>query len=179
MHRSTRSALLVMIACAPALADDGCDNFRGNWFWFTGNIVTFTADHRITYGGKTVGHWECTDPAARSATLRWNSQFVDKVTLSGDQISGVNQVGYKVWANRSTPETAADMPKLTRPPAPAVTGSPQSNAAPQPGCQGAGNWRQQCQNELSHDPIAGPFPSQGAISNCVQQKMAACGNLVP
>lgn len=46
------------------------------------------------------------------------------------------------------------------------------------GCH-QGNWRDECQQQLKADPVAGPFPSQGAISNCVQQKWAACGFMVP
>jgi tetratricopeptide (TPR) repeat protein len=46
------------------------------------------------------------------------------------------------------------------------------------GCH-QGNWREECTQELKHDPIAGPFPSQGAIANCVQQKWAACNYTVP
>ena len=43
------------------------------------------------------------------------------------------------------------------------------------GCH-QGNWRDECQQELK---AANPFPSQGAISNCVEQKWAACNFTVP
>jgi hypothetical protein len=176
LRRLILSAPVLMSVGGTALAKDGCDDYLGNWYWFTGTIVTFTADHRISSGGRPVGTWECSEPQKHAATLRWDSHFIDHVTLTRDQISGVNQAGYKVWANRSNPETAATAPRLPKPaPAPLA---PATASAPSGGCQG-GNWREQCEQELRRDPIAGPFPSQGAIANCVQQKMAACGNLVP
>ena len=168
-----------MLAASSAAHAAGCQTFVGNWYWFTGYIVTLKADHTIVYGGKPVGKWSCTSPTKPSATLRWDSKFVDTITIKDGGIVGTNQVGYKIWANRSKPETAADYPANN----PNVRPRPRPGPAPptpQPsgGCQG-GNWRQQCEAQLKNDPIQGPFPSQGAINNCVQQKMAACGNLVP
>jgi hypothetical protein len=53
-----------------------------------------------------------------------------------------------------------------------------SQRAAASGCH-QGNWREECTQELKHDPIAGPFPCQGAIANCVQQKWSACNYTVP
>jgi tetratricopeptide (TPR) repeat protein len=53
-----------------------------------------------------------------------------------------------------------------------------SQRAAASGCH-QGNWRDECQQQLKATPVAGPFPSQGAISNCVEQKWAACNFTVP
>jgi hypothetical protein len=175
--RAIASLGLLLAMSHPAFGA-GCQSFVGNWYWFTGYIVTLKADHTIVHDGKPVGNWSCTSASKPAATLRWDSKFVDTITIKDGGIVGVNQAGYKIWANRSTPATAADdqLPPNLRP-KPSVR-PPAPPAPPSRGCVG-GNWRQQCEQQLKNDPIQGPYPSQGAINSCIQDKMSACGNLVP
>jgi hypothetical protein len=149
-----------------------CNALVGEWFWFTGYPVTLKADHSIVYDGKPAGKWTCTNPAKNAATLRWDSSFVDTVTVAGDNLHGVNQQGYKVWANRRRPAPDVKLPSRAAVPASGVPASPTNPQPPANGCH-QGNWRQECERELPR------FSSQGAISSCIMDKMAACGNLVP
>ena len=178
---------LVLLASAARVAaqpsSDPCARIVGEWNWFTQARILINADGSLLVknntpnaGTSAVGKWRC-DAGSGQYTLTWTNNAVDTLALThdGDVLSGKNQLGFEVTAERIVPEPVAQ-------PAPAVRAPPRP--APQPASNNcapgsAGNWRQQCTNELKASPLYGPFPSQGEINNCIQQKMAACGNLVP
>jgi hypothetical protein len=81
-------------------AKNGCDALTGQWNWFTGGVVTLTSKHAILYDGRASGRWECTDEEQGAATLRWANGFVDRITVSGDGITGVNEQNVPISATR-------------------------------------------------------------------------------
>ncbi|HEY7637407.1 MAG TPA: hypothetical protein VH763_17785 [Gemmatimonadales bacterium] len=77
-----------------------CDSSLGNWTWSTGGVVTFANDHTMLYNGQPSGQWEGTAEEQGAATVRWAAGFVDRIRVSGDQISGVSQQNVRFSANR-------------------------------------------------------------------------------
>ncbi len=91
--------LLCSILASRALAAD-CHSLIGDWDWFTGGQVTFTAQKTVIYNRVASGAWTCTDSNRDGASIRWNTGFVDSVYVNGDRISGKNNQGIPVSGAR-------------------------------------------------------------------------------
>ena len=91
--------LLPLLLSAPAFSA-GCDAAVGDWKWFNGGVISIQQNQTLTVVGKPVGKWECTNAARSLLTLRWNSPYVDTMTVTGDRISGKNQQGAAVSGTR-------------------------------------------------------------------------------
>ncbi|MDQ2947087.1 MAG: hypothetical protein M3Y27_14285 [Acidobacteriota bacterium] len=91
--------LLPLTLSAPAFSG-ACDAAIGDWKWFNGGVISIQQNQTLAVGGKPVGKWECTNAQRSLLTLRWNSAYVDTMTVSGDRISGKNQQGAAVSGTR-------------------------------------------------------------------------------
>lgn len=91
--------LLLFLTPASALAA-GCDAAVGEWRWFNGGNVTLTPQKSVLMNGKAAGKWDCVDPKRTATVLRWNAGFVDNVTVSGNRMTGKNQNGVPISADR-------------------------------------------------------------------------------
>jgi tetratricopeptide (TPR) repeat protein len=90
---------LGLLVCGRAFASD-CAALEGDWTWFTGAVMTLRDDHPVLANGKQAGTWQCKDTTRGAATIHWVNGFVDSISVSGDRISGKNQKGYPVSAQR-------------------------------------------------------------------------------
>ena len=87
----------------PGLAQAaGCEASIGDWKWFNGGSVTLTKEKTLLMNGKPEGKWECADQKRGATILRWNGGFVDTVTVTGNRMTGKNQQGAPVSADRKT-----------------------------------------------------------------------------
>ena len=77
-----------------------CDGAVGEWKWFNGGSVTFTSQNVVLMNGKAEGQWSCSDPARALITVRWKGGFVDNLTVSANRMTGKNQQGVLVSADR-------------------------------------------------------------------------------
>jgi hypothetical protein len=79
----------------------GCEALAGRWTWFTGNTITFR-DNGIADGGTVFGQCERTEAAQRKYVVRWQTGFVDTLTLSrdGNTLDGTNAQGVRVFSAR-------------------------------------------------------------------------------
>jgi hypothetical protein len=155
------------VSTSQSATSAACNAVQGDWSWFTGYVVSLKANHTILYGDRPAGTWECINSSRNSARLKWSSGFIDSISVSndGEKISGVNNIGVKVSGNRRHPAPAPVI--VGRQPAPSPQPGPSTNT-----CQ-SGNWKEQCQREISF----GPYWTQ-KVNDCVMQKFAACGYLV-
>jgi len=79
-----------------------CRAIVGTWMWPTGVIMTIRPDGTVHQPGNE-GMWQCTNPAARMFTIRWNLDgSFDTVTLSNDDslLSATNQDNDRITATR-------------------------------------------------------------------------------
>lgn len=79
------------------------DSVVGKWKWFDGRPVIAVADGTFTRDDKKkAGTWKVVDSAKGQYQFRWDSGFIDDLTLSADgkQLDGKNQVGSRVTATR-------------------------------------------------------------------------------
>jgi hypothetical protein len=91
-----------------------CDALKGEWNWFQGNVVVIRDDHTVVSNGKFAATWQCVDDARGAATIRWNAGYLDTVTVSGDRISGFNEIGLTITGVRRKP--AASKPATGKQP---------------------------------------------------------------
>ena len=80
----------------------GCDASIGVWKWFNGGSVTLTPQKTVLMNGKPAGKWECADANKGTTVIRWTAGFVDTVTVGGNRMTGKNQQGVAVSADRQT-----------------------------------------------------------------------------
>lgn len=100
MFLAKNAPVLVLLLSGHAFGAS-CDQFRGEWNWFTGGVVRLKDNQTILYNGAPAGHWECADARRASARLHWAlGSRVDTVTVSGDRLAGTNQQGSPVSATR-------------------------------------------------------------------------------
>jgi len=96
-----RHALIVALASACGIARaTGCDTLIGDWNWFTGGKVTVTPNNTLLYDGSKAGRWNCLDPAQQAARLVWNIGTIDTVSVAGNHLTGTNDQGINVHAER-------------------------------------------------------------------------------
>jgi hypothetical protein len=112
-------------------AVDGCYRIVGDWGWFIGGKVSFSAMSVARWTPATkgtppaTGTWSC-DGRSGIYTVTWQNGFVDTLTLSADgrQLNGASSTGVKVSGTRTS--GAAGKPpassSVSKKPAPA-TGS--------------------------------------------------------
>ena len=86
---SHRSLVLGFVVIANFLSEPShaasCDTILGKWAWFVGGEVTFNPDGSFVQQSGNSGTWECTDPAQRLVTLRWQQGgFMNRLALSAD-----------------------------------------------------------------------------------------------
>jgi hypothetical protein len=94
---------LILLLLAPVLAfAANCDGAVGDWKWFNGGTVTLTQQKTVLMNGKPEGKWTCSDPNKNTVVLRWNGGFVDNLTVAANRMSGKNQQGVTVSADRKT-----------------------------------------------------------------------------
>ncbi len=93
--------VLLSVFMLPALVQAaGCDASVGTWKWFNGGSVTLTPQKTVLMNGKPEGKWDCTDPKRGLTTVRWNAGFVDTLTVDGNRMTGKNQQGIPISADR-------------------------------------------------------------------------------
>ena len=91
--RSLVLALLIATSLFAQKSQPKCNDIIGEWKWFVGPQLTFSADHSFT-NGENSGSWELTNASQRKYTLRWDvGEFVDEVILStdGKKLTGTNK----------------------------------------------------------------------------------------
>jgi len=74
-----------------------CYAMPGIWLWFDGSRVSFYPNG-FAHNGHTA-RWSCW---GRQVLIHWSSGWTDQLVLSsnGDYLSGVNQAGSRIWAQR-------------------------------------------------------------------------------
>ena len=90
--RSLILALLIATSLFAQQSQPKCNDIIGEWKWFVGPQLTFSADHSFT-NGENSGSWELTNASQRKYILRWDvGGFVDEVILStdGKKLTGTN-----------------------------------------------------------------------------------------
>ncbi|MGH2360585.1 MAG: tetratricopeptide repeat protein [bacterium] len=103
--------ILWFLLAAPvsaAFAAD-CGFVTGEWNWVNAGVVRFMENHVVLYNGVPFGTWKCTDPARQGVALHWANGFIDTLNVSGDRVSGKNQVGVVVTGTRKS-RPAANAP---------------------------------------------------------------------
>ena len=95
MHR-----LLVLLVLPIASQAAGCDAAIGEWKWFNGGSVMLTPQKTVLMNGKPEGRWECSDPNRGTTMVRWKGGFVDSLNVAGNRMTGKNQQGVSVSAER-------------------------------------------------------------------------------
>ncbi len=94
---------LLLLFVLPSLSyAAGCDTAIGQWKWFNGGSVTLTPQKAVMVNGKPEGRWECSDPNKGTTIVRWKGGFVDYVNVAGNRMTGKNQQGVAVSADRQT-----------------------------------------------------------------------------
>lgn len=95
MHR------LILLFALPVLVHAaGCDAAIGDWKWFNGGTATLTAQKTVLMNGKQEGRWECSDANKAITVVRWKGGFVDTLSVAGNRMTGKNQQGISVSADR-------------------------------------------------------------------------------
>jgi hypothetical protein len=89
----------------------GCEAIVGQWRWFNAAIVECHRNGRCEATNGFHGPWKCLDASGRFE-IRWGrgngpAQYVDTLALSpdGTKLSGKNQLGGRVWADRTAGST--------------------------------------------------------------------------
>jgi hypothetical protein len=141
-------ALLLQFTAEGSAGADLCDRVLGDWAWFIGGKVTFSAGARVRWTPAVdaippaAGTWSCA-PGTGTYTVTWQNGFIDTVNLSADgtQLSGTSSTGAQVWGQR-------------------VSGAASSGATPTPGTTPAAAPGTTPENGLEGwNPIA-PQPNQ-------------------
>ncbi|MCU1261309.1 MAG: exported protein of unknown function [Bryobacterales bacterium] len=98
----TRAILTLLLLSSASAAAAGCDAAIGDWRWFNGGSVTITQQKTVLMNGKAAGKWDCADPKRGATVVRWDAGFVDNLTVAGNRMTGKNQQGVPVSADRKT-----------------------------------------------------------------------------
>jgi hypothetical protein len=96
-----RPLTLLLLAPVSAFAAN-CDGVAGDWKWFNGSTVTLTQQKTVLKNGKPEGKWTCSDPTKNIVVVTWNGGFVDNLTLAANRLTGKNQQGATITADRKT-----------------------------------------------------------------------------
>ena len=94
-----RTLILFFVATAVTLGAN-CDGAVGEWKWFNGGTVVLTPQKTVSMNGKVEGKWTCSDPNRNGLVVRWNGGFVDTMMVNGNRMTGKNQQGVAVSADR-------------------------------------------------------------------------------
>jgi hypothetical protein len=82
-------------------------NIVGQWKWFTGGVVTIYSNGKVKGSDGNYGTWT-TNGSQNGFIIHWvKNGAIDKVTITGNHITGKNQNGTVVTATRILPKKPA------------------------------------------------------------------------